>query len=80
MSGLMRSKARAIASLLGEGDHNFLRLLRRWEGAATSQELGPQMSQDENRARQKCKRRGLVTFGGGYWRLTELGQHVAKEI
>lgn len=80
MSGLMRAKALTIASRLNEGDHNFLRILRTWQGIASPQNLGPQTSQDENRARQRCKRNGLVTFEGGYWRLTEIGKFVAKEI
>jgi len=78
--GLLRAKAIAINSRLSEGDHNFLRLLREWDGVATSQDLGPQTSQDQNRARQRCKRNGLVTFEGGYWRMTDLGRHVVREI
>jgi hypothetical protein len=45
---------------------------------ATPQNLGPQTSQDENRARQKCKRKGLVTYEGGYWRTTDLGRQVLR--
>jgi hypothetical protein len=51
----------------------FLRDLAKWGGAATPQDLGPQVSQQENSARQRCKRRGLVTYDG-YWRLTDLGR------
>jgi len=80
MSGLMRAKAAAVASRLSEGDHNFMRLMRQWDWVASPYDLGPQTSQDENRARQRCKRNGLVTFDGHYWRATELGKHVAAQV
>lgn len=59
----------------------FLRALLRWGGVAEAKELGPQISQDENRARQKCKRRGWATYDGGnvgYWRLTDAGRTAIK--
>jgi hypothetical protein len=61
-------------------DHQreFLRSLRRWQGAASSQELGPQTSQAENSARQTCKRRGWVTYDRHYWRLTYEGSQALK--
>ena len=52
----------------------FLRALSRWQGVASPQDLAPQMSQEENSARQRCKRRGWATFSGGYWRLTDEGR------
>lgn len=52
----------------------FLREILKWSGAATPQELGPQTSQEENSCRQTCKRRGWVTYEGGYWRITESGR------
>lgn len=52
---------------------HFLRELWRWGGVASSRDLGPQTSQRENSARQTCKRRGWVTYEGGYWRLTDFG-------
>lgn len=74
--GLQRAFAATARTRLAEGDLKFLRKLFSWQGAATSQELGPQTSQDDNRARQKCKRNGLVTFDGHYWRLTDIGRAV----
>jgi hypothetical protein len=59
---------------LTEAQKRFLRELVRWTGAATPQELGPQMYQSENAARQTCKRRGLVTYDGSYWRITPAGR------
>ena len=59
----------------------FLRELLRWSGVASSRDLGPQTSQDENRARQKCKRNGWATYDGGnvgYWRLTDLGRDALR--
>ena len=79
--GLMRAKAAAIATQLNDGDFKFLRSLARWQHVASSRDLGPQTSQDENRARQKCKRKGLVTYDGGndgYWRTTDLGRLVLR--
>ena len=81
-AGLQRAFAAAAATRLNEVDWKFLRALRRWQGVASSRDLGPQTSQDENRARQKCKRMGLVTYDGGndgYWRLTEQGRMVAGD-
>lgn len=74
--GMQRAQAEVKKTQLVEGDIKFLRELLRWTGAATPRELGPQTSQDENRARQKCKRLGLVTYDGGYWRLTDAGRLV----
>lgn len=76
--GLQRAEAAAIWTQLNEGDFRFLRALARWQHVASSQDIGPQTSQDENRARQKCKRKGLVTFEGGYWRTTDLGRRVLR--
>lgn len=59
----------------------FLRDLLRWQGVASSRDLGPQTSQPENSARQTCKRRGWVTYDGGndgYWRITERGREAYR--
>lgn len=48
----------------------FLASLLEWTGAATTEELSPQISQKENSARQSCKRKGWVTFDRPYWRIT----------
>lgn len=53
---------------------NFLANVDRLGGAATPQQLGPQISQEDNAARQTCKRRGWVTFGRGQWHLTDAGR------
>ncbi len=76
--GLQRAFAATIATQLDEGCLKFLRALARWQHVASPQDLGPQTSQDENRARQKCKRKGLVTYEGGYWRTTDLGRQVLR--
>ena len=52
----------------------FLRAVLSWDGAATPQELGPQISQEDNSVRQTCKRRGWVTFDRYYWRITDAGR------
>lgn len=62
-----------------EGCLKFLRALARWQGIASPQDLGPQTSQDENRARQKCKRRGWVTYDG-YWRMTDAGREALRSL
>lgn len=59
-------------------DKAFLRLLLQWTGAATPQELGPQISQAENSLRQRCKRRGWVVYQGGYWRITDAGRQALE--
>lgn len=74
--GLQRACAATKKTCLVDGDIKFLCHLLSWQGIATPQDLGPQTSQDENRARQKCKRLGLVTYEGGYWRLTPQGRLV----
>jgi hypothetical protein len=76
--GLRRAFAATTGSQLDEGCFKFLRSLARWQHVASPQDLGPQTSQDENRARQKCKRKGLVTYEGGYWRTTDLGRQVLR--
>lgn len=72
------SPAVTIRRSIDEGCLKFLYALERWQHVATPQDLGPQTSQDENRARQKCKRKGLVTYEGGYWRTTDLGRQVLR--
>lgn len=55
---------------------SFLLSLVRWGGSASARDLGPQTSKTDNSARQICKRRGWVTYGGGYWRLTDAGREM----
>lgn len=64
---------------LTKTQREFLRKLVHWTGAATPQELGPQLYQSENAARQTCKRRGLVTYDGRYWRITDAGRRALAE-
>jgi hypothetical protein len=52
----------------------FLLALMREGGTAKPQDLGPQISQAENSARQTCKARGWVAFIGGHWRITDAGK------
>lgn len=65
-----------VRGKLTEAQAKFLRELLRWEGVASPQNLGPQISQQENSARQTCKRRGWVTFSGGYWRITDAARAI----
>jgi hypothetical protein len=51
----------------------FMVKLKDWGGVADRFNLGPQTSQEENSARQYCKRKGWVSFEGGYWRITPAG-------
>ncbi len=54
---------------------NFLRLLARWQGVATTKELHHHAGTlDPGSVRQSCKRRGWVTFDGSYWRMTDIGR------
>jgi hypothetical protein len=76
--GLQRARAASIGIQLDEGCFRFLRELARWQHIASPQDLGTQMHQDQNRARKTCKRKGLVTFEGGYWRTTDLGKKVLR--
>ena len=59
---------------MNEWQEIFLRSLVQWDGIASPENLGPQIDQKENSARQTCKRRGWVSFEGGYWRLTDAGR------
>jgi hypothetical protein len=52
----------------------FMRELAKWQHIASPRDLGPQTSQEENSARQFCKRQGWVTFDGHYWRTTDKGR------
>jgi hypothetical protein len=65
---------------LTEEQISFLRNLKSWDGIASPENLGPQRTQKENSARQRCKRQGLVTYGGGYWRLTDDGQKALSDV
>lgn len=66
-----------MAKSMTQEQRRFLGLLWRWQGVASSRDLGPQTSQAQNSARQTCRRRGWVTYDGGndgYWRMTEEGR------
>jgi coproporphyrinogen III oxidase-like Fe-S oxidoreductase len=58
----------------------FLRQLAKWQGVASVRDLPPQTRQAENSARQTCKRRGWVTYDGGYWRLTHEGRVALRDL
>lgn len=64
---------------LTEAQYKFLHELVRWTGAATSRELGPVIYRSEDAARQTCKRRGLVTYDGSYWRITPAGRAALEQ-
>jgi len=66
--------------IIDGGCFKFLLALASWQHVASSKDLGPQTSQDDNRARQKCKRNGLVTYEGGYWRTTDKGRQALRDI
>jgi hypothetical protein len=51
----------------------FMLKLMEWGGVADRWNLGPQTSQQQNSARQYCKRHGWVVFEGGYWRIMDAG-------
>ena len=57
----------------------FMNELRSWDGVASSRDLGPQISQKENSARQFCKRRGWVVYTEGYWRITTKGYQMIED-
>ena len=64
---------------LTEAQRRFMVRLERLGGFASLTELGPQMTQEENSARQRCRRRGWVIFSAGYWRMTPAGRSLLKE-
>lgn len=78
--GLTRVFGAALAGNLTAEQVSFLRKLAAWNGVASPQDIGPQTSQAENGARQKCKRQKLVTYEDGYWRLTDLGRVVSRLV
>lgn len=59
-------------------DNRFLMELRKWSDVATSRELGFVVDRNQDRARQRCKRKGLVIFEAGYWCLTDAGRNALK--
>lgn len=69
---------KGFAEIVGERK-KFLLELRCWNGVATTRELGPQLCQQQNSARQWCRRKGLVAFEGGCWLLTEAGRAALAE-
>ena len=69
-----------MAKPMTDAQAKFMRALARWQGVASSSDLGPQTTQSENSARQTCKRRGWVTFDGYYWRMTDAGRDILREV
>jgi hypothetical protein len=67
-----------MTARMNEYESMFLKRLLRWRGCATPQELGPQICNQENSARQSCKRKGWVTFDRNYWRITDAGRAALK--
>jgi hypothetical protein len=61
-----------------EAQCRFLRTLAQWGGIATSRQLVIFVDREQDRARQKCRRQGLVTFEGGFWRVTEKGREAIR--
>ncbi len=59
---------------MSDAAFRFLRALMRWQGVAAPQDLDQQNSMADTSARQFCKRKGLVTFANGYWRITDAGR------
>jgi hypothetical protein len=74
--GLKRAFGTAAVTNLTEAQIAFLRALPSDQGVATARDLGPQTTQKQNSARQRCKRLGLVVYDGSYWRLTDIGRAV----
>lgn len=79
-AGLQRVFGMCAATDLTAEQIKFLRALASWQGAASPQDLGPQTRQEENSARQRCKRRGLVTYSNGYWRLSDVGRETLRVL
>ena len=78
--GMQRAVAAAQGTRATDAQKKFMRDLAKWQGVASSQDLGPQTQQIENSARQTCKRRGWVTFEGGYWRITDAGRSAMRSF
>lgn len=57
-----------------EAQRDFLDRLVSGGGHASLRELGPQTSQEQNSARQTCKRRGWARYSNGAWFITEAGR------
>ncbi len=67
-------KSRGAAMAIEPHVLQFMQNLARWQGVASSSDLGPQISQKENSARQTARRRGWVTYDNRYWRMTDTGR------
>ncbi len=78
--GLKRAFGAVAATAMNPAREKFLRSLHRWQGVASPQDLGPQVAQEENSARQWCKRNGLATYENGYWRLTDIGRETLRRL
>lgn len=79
-AGLQRAFGAAAATNLTAEQIKFLRALSSWQGVASPQDLGPQTKQEENSARQRCKRQKLVIYEYGYWKLTDIGREALRCI
>lgn len=64
--------------MIDEVQRHFLHTLAKREGMATPHQLGILADREQDRARQKCRRQGLVEFAGGYWRLTDKGREAIR--
>lgn len=64
---------------LTEAQRKFMTRLVKFGGVATARELGPQMTQEDNSARQRCKRCGWVIYNIGCWQITEAGRALLQE-
>lgn len=51
----------------------FLRRLVEWDGVCAPNDLRILATRKQDRARQWAKRRGLVIFEDGYWKITDAG-------
>lgn len=73
--GLKRANAAARASRapLSAREVVFLRRLAEHDGICDRSQL-PAASWEEDKARQRCRRLGLASYAGGYWRLSEAGR------
>ena len=59
---------------------SFMRALASWHGVASPQDLRLSATRPQDRARQKCKRAGLVIFYDGYWHLTDEGRLALRDL
>lgn len=82
-AGLQRAKAVAEATRLnGDDTHQvriFFNAIKAYGGAASPQEC-PTATRAQDRVRRIAKKRGWVTFEGGYWRMTDAGAAARRNL